>query len=664
MIKLKICNAETLAELRDFDLTLAIKKNGECLVGRSPDLGVVLDSNDVSRYHGKFFIQDEGYYFCDLGSSNGSVINDNPIEKDRAYSLKNGDAIHIGEFVLFFEEQPDELERTVVRVIDPSMFMLKPLDAVSNPSTVEISPVSATDNEVRSADNLDLDEKITSSSAGFDEPEVPEAVQLEISPDRNELAVAESVAGESDEIDSDEQQLAVVNEKNSSSEAESNNLLSELAIENDNEIEEIDTLTQSDYPDNLIIYGGQNEAINEDRFADLATTDEAEKESNDLLENEDEGEDLVVASQSNSVIDDDIVVDEVEEGEDLNEIDSAANEIEDEGEHLAVPTTQSDAAVDDDVDEVNEEEGEDLAANEIEDEGEYLAVPATQSDTAVDDDVDDVNEEEGEDLAANQIEDKGEYLAVPTTQSDTAVDDDVDDVNENEGEDLAITDSATNDIDDDIENEGEDLNIAAPQSDLSANDDVDAEDDDAEAATAEITAPPVENEEENRFGVATAATVTAGMAGVMLANGISNQNEAEIATDSSMSEPNVSIDKQILAIAHDTKISELIEFIELHKNFFAKCSVVSWASIGQELQQQTGIDLSEGIPPGISGGYQKIAALINAGDVDAVIFLRDFLQPQPGQTNEEALLRLCNINEMLLATNIATAAAIVSHLSK
>ena len=121
--------------------------------------------------------------------------------------------------------------------------------------------------------------------------------------------------------------------------------------------------------------------------------------------------------------------------------------------------------------------------------------------------------------------------------------------------------------------------------------------------------------------------------------------------------------KQVVAIAHDTMMLDLIDFIELHKNFFAKCLLVSWAEDSQELQQQTGISLSQELPSGAAGGYQKIAALVNSGDVGAVIFLRDFLQPQSGQANEEALLRLCNINQILLATNLATAAAIVSHLS-
>jgi len=54
--------------------------------------------------------------------------------------------------------------------------------------------------------------------------------------------------------------------------------------------------------------------------------------------------------------------------------------------------------------------------------------------------------------------------------------------------------------------------------------------------------------------------------------------------------------------------------------------------------------------------------LVGAGDILAVIFLRDSLVTQPGQANEEALLRLCNVNQVLLATNVPTAEAVVHYI--
>ncbi|MEJ1935873.1 hypothetical protein WDZ92_37235, partial [Nostoc sp. NIES-2111] len=89
---------------------------------------------------------------------------------------------------------------------------------------------------------------------------------------------------------------------------------------------------------------------------------------------------------------------------------------------------------------------------------------------------------------------------------------------------------------------------------------------------------------------------------------------------------------------------------------------ISWPSVSEVLKQQAGITVSEEIPSPTSGGYQKINSLLNSGDVSAVIFLRDFLTPAPSPTNEETLLRMCNINQVLVATNLTTAEAIVHYL--
>jgi methylglyoxal synthase len=121
--------------------------------------------------------------------------------------------------------------------------------------------------------------------------------------------------------------------------------------------------------------------------------------------------------------------------------------------------------------------------------------------------------------------------------------------------------------------------------------------------------------------------------------------------------------KQIVLIAHDEKIADLVELIDRNKDFLVTCLTISWASISDSLRKETGMVVSKEIANGAAGGYQALAGLINSGDVLAVIFLRDlFAQNQAGKANEEAMLRLCNINEILLGTNIATADAIVHYL--
>ncbi|MEH1821563.1 MAG: hypothetical protein V7L31_21200, partial [Nostoc sp.] len=126
--------------------------------------------------------------------------------------------------------------------------------------------------------------------------------------------------------------------------------------------------------------------------------------------------------------------------------------------------------------------------------------------------------------------------------------------------------------------------------------------------------------------------------------------------------PQTIIERNIVLIAHESKKSELAEFVSQHQEFFSQSFTITWPSVSEVLHQQSGITISQQTPAPTSGGYQTIASLVGAGEILAVIFLRDLLQPQPGQANEEALLRLCNINQVLLATNLPTAEAIVHYL--
>ena len=123
-MKVKVSYSPNLSEVNEVDLTTETPTRGEWLIGRSPDSDLVLDSPDISRVHAKFFVKAGNYYFSDLGSRNGSIFNGKQAEKDRPYSLSDGDIIRIADYVLILEavapayEQPE----TVFRIIDPSLF--------------------------------------------------------------------------------------------------------------------------------------------------------------------------------------------------------------------------------------------------------------------------------------------------------------------------------------------------------------------------------------------------------------------------------------------------------------------------------------------------------------------------------------------------------------
>ncbi|MDF5724931.1 MAG: hypothetical protein PUP91_31645, partial [Rhizonema sp. PD37] len=120
--------------------------------------------------------------------------------------------------------------------------------------------------------------------------------------------------------------------------------------------------------------------------------------------------------------------------------------------------------------------------------------------------------------------------------------------------------------------------------------------------------------------------------------------------------------KYIALMTHDSKKSELVQFVTQHQDFLLKCLTIATPSISETLSQQTRLTTSQKTPSVPVGGYQAVASLIGTGDVLAVILLKDFLAPASNQANEEALLRLCNINQILVATNLPTANAIIHYI--
>jgi FHA domain len=140
-VKVKVLNSETQGKIKEFEFALVFAKEDICSIGRSQNSGLVLDSRDVSRLHGKFFRQEGQYYFSDLGSSNGSTINGKPAVVNQDYSLKPGDIIKIGEFVLTMEATyEEELPGTIIGDLEATVISGKRSPSVSKrelPANVE-----------------------------------------------------------------------------------------------------------------------------------------------------------------------------------------------------------------------------------------------------------------------------------------------------------------------------------------------------------------------------------------------------------------------------------------------------------------------------------------------------------------------------------------------
>ena len=126
------------------------------------------------------------------------------------------------------------------------------------------------------------------------------------------------------------------------------------------------------------------------------------------------------------------------------------------------------------------------------------------------------------------------------------------------------------------------------------------------------------------------------------------------------------VDKEslrIALIAHDAKKETMINFADKHKKLLSKMRLIATGTTGKRIREETGLDL-ERMASGPLGGDQMIGAEIAKGRLNGIIFLRDPLTAQPHEPDVSALLRLCDVHEIPLATNLATAEMIIHSLGE
>lgn len=111
-------------------------------------------------------------------------------------------------------------------------------------------------------------------------------------------------------------------------------------------------------------------------------------------------------------------------------------------------------------------------------------------------------------------------------------------------------------------------------------------------------------------------------------------------------------------IAHDNKKEEMLSLVQDHCENLSRLSLVATRSTGLLIKERTGLPVTL-MQSGPMGGDQQIGSLVASGVVKAVIFLRDPLTVQPHEPDVSALLRLCDVHNVPLATNMTTAEAVL-----
>ncbi len=118
----------------------------------------------------------------------------------------------------------------------------------------------------------------------------------------------------------------------------------------------------------------------------------------------------------------------------------------------------------------------------------------------------------------------------------------------------------------------------------------------------------------------------------------------------------------IALIAHDAQKDDLLAFVGRHLTFFRSHPLVATGNTGRRLQAEFGLPV-ECVVHGPDGGDLIIGGRVAEQKIRAVIFLRDPLTAQPHDPDVSALMRVCDVHRVPLATNLGSAEAIVGWLS-
>ena len=110
---------------------------------------------------------------------------------------------------------------------------------------------------------------------------------------------------------------------------------------------------------------------------------------------------------------------------------------------------------------------------------------------------------------------------------------------------------------------------------------------------------------------------------------------------------------KIALIAHDKKKPEIITLAKDYKDILAQHELYATGTTGTMIMGETKLDIHR-LKSGPLGGDHQIGAMLANGEIDLIIFLRDPLTAQPHEPDVSALLRLCDVQKIPLATNISS----------
>ena len=120
---------------------------------------------------------------------------------------------------------------------------------------------------------------------------------------------------------------------------------------------------------------------------------------------------------------------------------------------------------------------------------------------------------------------------------------------------------------------------------------------------------------------------------------------------------------KIALIAHDKKKSDMINLAIKYKDTLALHTLYATGTTGTLVMGETGLSINR-MKSGPLGGDQQIGSMVAEGKLDLIVFLRDPLTSHPHEPDVSALLRLCDVQSIPLATNVKSAEIMLNALTK
>ncbi len=119
----------------------------------------------------------------------------------------------------------------------------------------------------------------------------------------------------------------------------------------------------------------------------------------------------------------------------------------------------------------------------------------------------------------------------------------------------------------------------------------------------------------------------------------------------------------ITLIAHDKKKELMVQFCIAYCGILSRHSISSTATTGKLIAEATGLKVQRFLS-GPHGGEQQIGARIAYNEVDLVLFFRDPLTPQQYEPDVHSIIRLCDLHNIPVATNVASAEVLIHGLAR